>query len=56
MRGKEGSAFRITAEGRQGTDSPAPAGSNSLAIPGSGVGNAGVRYAAGRGEWEENSE
>ena len=34
----------------------APAGSNSLAFPGSGMGNAGVRCAAGRGEWEENSE
>ena len=34
----------------------APAGSNSLAFPGSGAGNAGVRCAAGRGEWKENSE
>ncbi len=42
MRGKEGSAFRITAEVARELIPPAPAGSNSLAFPGSGAGNAGA--------------
>ena len=48
MRGKGCFAFPHYCRGRQGTDPPAPAGSNSLAFPGSRVGLPGYEIPPGQ--------